>query len=242
MKNLLFVPLVLLMNSMFSQQSTIHVIEGNYVQKWDTPEKTDVKVSLLVNHSEDQTKKIICEKTVTHEFDGTRHYYCWDLCFLPTTSTVQTSGVVALPPDSTTNVFAFHLIGPQDTVDYETQSINQLGYIEAEFKFYDQDNPADYTITTIRINITPVGVEVNTSNKGVQMYPNPANDVINLSTESENATHFEIYNQLGVLMDKIQVVNQTNITHSISQYADGVYFVRCIGEDQTISTTRFVKN
>ena len=71
----------------------------------------------------------------------------------------------------------------------------------------------------------------------VELFPNPANDVLNITKVSNNAT-FAIYNVAGQSISKGKV---TNNKVNVSSLAKGVYFIE-ISEKGATSKLKFIKN
>ncbi|MPT35786.1 MAG: T9SS type A sorting domain-containing protein, partial [Flavobacterium sp.] len=91
----------------------------------------------------------------------------------------------------------------------------------------------DYTV-----NITTSAREISrtTTVADITLYPNPANDILNLTNVSEKAT-FRIFNLLGqeVLNGSIR-----NNSIAISTIATGNYILE-IQDNDTVSSKRFIK-
>ena len=77
----------------------------------------------------------------------------------------------------------------------------------------------------------------------INLYPNPANDVVNVECRMQNAEYeveaVEVYDVYGKLVNTV-VVNENPIRINISNLADGMYFVR-VTTDAGAVTKRFVK-
>ena len=89
--------------------------------------------------------------------------------------------------------------------------------------------------------------ELKYNYEGLNIYPNPANEVINVElgmlASIGSATNYkiEITNALGeVLLNQIATTNY--ITLNINNFNSGIYFVKVINDKkQLISTTKFIK-
>lgn len=71
----------------------------------------------------------------------------------------------------------------------------------------------------------------------VTIYPNPANDIINV--QGEDIQYVEIYNSIGLKVLDKNVNNSESI--NIAGFASGIYFVRVVDREGNISTTKIVK-
>ena len=71
---------------------------------------------------------------------------------------------------------------------------------------------------------------------GTEIFPNPVNEVLNITKVSNNAT-FTIYNVAGQFISKGKV---TNNKVNVSSLAKGVYFIE-ISEKGATSKMKFIK-
>ena len=74
----------------------------------------------------------------------------------------------------------------------------------------------------------------------ILFYPNPVNDVIYIEPHGINIKRIEIYSSNSMHIDSREIMNNDLIPLSVSGYKDGLYFIRCIG-DNGIETLKFVK-
>lgn len=83
-----------------------------------------------------------------------------------------------------------------------------------------------------------VGInDVNASNS-FEVYPNPAHETVNVSTTMD-VQKVEVMNYLGQVIFSQNTTNN-NFTLNVSNYADGVYFIRISGNDG-IATQKLIK-
>ncbi len=82
------------------------------------------------------------------------------------------------------------------------------------------------------------GLNDNTNQPKVSIYPNPAADIVNISTQ--NAKSITILNSIG---QTVYTTNVNNTTHSIdvSQLATGVYFIEIKNETKKITKKLVIK-
>ena len=86
-------------------------------------------------------------------------------------------------------------------------------------------------------NTMILSVENVVADNEVAVYPNPANDVINV--KGEGIQYVEIYNSIGLKVLDRNVNDSESI--DIAAFASGIYFVRVIDREGNISTTKIVK-
>lgn len=96
--------------------------------------------------------------------------------------------------------------------------------------------------TTTATNWKPTGVQNVTNASSITLSPNPAQNVVHISTGQQDATvHYEVYNQLGQLMDR-GVCHTASKSIDISNWATGVYVVRLNNTaTQEHSTMKLIK-
>ena len=79
-----------------------------------------------------------------------------------------------------------------------------------------------------------------TEDVNVMIYPNPAKDVVRLSTDNGQQTTVRIYNVIGMMIEEIEV-NANEVEINTSGYNAGIYFINIQSEDGNV-TKRFIKN
>ena len=102
----------------------------------------------------------------------------------------------------------------------------------------DNNNTSDWT-NTVDLMIL-CGIEDYLQSR-VSLYPNPANDVINVQCTMNNVqvTALEVFDVYGKLINTVNVIdNPTQI--NVSNLASGMYFVR-VTTEQGVATNSFVK-
>jgi len=86
------------------------------------------------------------------------------------------------------------------------------------------------------INFNDVATEIIENGSDYTIYPNPAEEVMNVTGKFDNNTVVEVYNMQGALMNTIRVEDSRDkIQISLLGYTSGIYFLK-IGE----ATLRFV--
>ena len=90
----------------------------------------------------------------------------------------------------------------------------------------------------------PTGItNVNGDKAELKVYPNPANDVVNVEVNSIYGGNYqvEIVNMLGQKLDAQTLVNR-KASINVATLPAGTYLVECLMNGTKIATTRFVKN
>lgn len=72
------------------------------------------------------------------------------------------------------------------------------------------------------------------------VYPNPANEILNVNFINERNSIIEIYNIQGMLLEKVNASNKSKLSISINDLASGLYLLK-ISDGKSSSTVRFIK-
>jgi hypothetical protein len=139
--------------------------------------------------------------------------------------------LTATPPGGTFN-------GPGVTGNSFSPSAAGNGTHQIVYAFTDA-NGCDGS-DTINVDVTPcVGINENGALSGVEVYPNPFNEMIVINV-TEGTSQIRIMNALGAVIYD-QKVNSGRNEISTAQYSSGVYFVEVTNANGT-ATVKLVKN
>jgi hypothetical protein len=121
--------------------------------------------------------------------------------------------------------------------------ITTAGVSEANTShYYDMtDNIWYYTTTTpmVRMNFDPsVGINQVENNLGLRVFPNPANEVINISLNKEVSATLTLLDVSGKVV-RTQVLNGISTSINTASLNSGVYFVT-INDGTSVSTQKVV--
>jgi hypothetical protein len=72
------------------------------------------------------------------------------------------------------------------------------------------------------------------------VYPNPSNDIINISLDKGELIKIELYSMTGRLLFK-QYLNSSTYTLNIGDYPSGSYLVRVFNQNNDVTNTKIVK-
>lgn len=145
-----------------------------------------------------------------------------------------------------------------NTLDYivngwQWVNCSSLGIVDSiQFFMYSTDNsawgmntPAFFSIDNFTTSQS-VGINELSLIDNVKLFPNPANDFINLNLSSETSftSQLKVYNAIGALVQSanFNVINGSN-TYKIelSELNSGLYFIE-ISEPNKKQTFKFIKN
>jgi hypothetical protein len=93
--------------------------------------------------------------------------------------------------------------------------------------FATYDTSCAILLTTIKkVNITSYVKEIKGS-KSIQIYPNPANDFMQLSTSDDTLFDgtFQVYNGLGTIQLELKATKQKQLEVDISNLPTGIYWI-----------------
>lgn len=82
----------------------------------------------------------------------------------------------------------------------------------------------------------------------VQLYPNPAKDLLNVSIKTKNPEefNFQILNAQGQVLsnqiNKINFIGESNITIDIKQFSKGIFILKITNKSGETTTNKFYKN
>ncbi len=112
-------------------------------------------------------------------------------------------------------------------------------YIPNTAGIYFDDNEVVMTNTAVKMIAVPQNVTVIGNNIGVKLYPNPANDVLTISTNAQAYNSLEINNTIGQLLIK-QNVTQADTKVNVKSLPAGIYTITLKGNGGT-KTLKFEK-
>lgn len=84
----------------------------------------------------------------------------------------------------------------------------------------------------------PAGIGENTTNQGIELFPNPASTILNIAVDSKlrNETALEIFNPMGRLVFARRYPKESGlISVDISQFPEGIYLVRTTSGNNQVS-------
>ena len=151
-------------------------------------------------------------------------------------NTIPYAVVFALDMNSNTKYFTIS----DDLGNYEIRGMkagkyhifsDKIGYYQYKIDIELQD---DNSIIDNQITLIPYPTSVSDDNdyKNIMLYPNPADNEINLSVTGLNSElHLKVYNSLGIkLIDDstLNLDNQTNIKLNLSNLSNGLYYLEVV--------------
>jgi hypothetical protein len=143
-------------------------------------------------------------------------------------------------------------MGDEQTISAMTTTIVDLGeiaeddYVESStdfdvpnsgvyfFAWYAYSDADEYYIYVDDISIEEGSeIEENSDNTSVNIYPNPAKNLINIKS-SDKIENVKIYNLTGqIVFDKM--INDNSVQINTSEYKSGIYFIKIRTKDGLIN-------
>jgi hypothetical protein len=103
---------------------------------------------------------------------------------------------------------------------------------------FDEVDSTNSAIATFYAKITPVGIETtSTTSTELTLYPNPSNSLINFAGDMSAVQAVEIYSIVGERMVRFEGVSPRT-AKDVSFLEKGIYFVRFLGAQNRLLTTR----
>lgn len=169
---------------------------------------------------------------------GTNDYFCWFDCY---SAVAAGSEPVFVAPDSVTMAAGdtnFNSFGAY--FEYE----EQVGISCYRYTFYDVKNPSDSASYEQCFEFRYVGVEEQENTITAQLYPNPANDVINLKydldSDAISGAQVIVTDLMGKQIDVRSVNGMSgNLQVDTRNFQNGIYLMNVISADGSKWTQKF---
>ena len=173
---------------------------------------------------------VIIEKEVIENLDGTINSFCWGMCYGPDTYVSPTAVTVAANSLNTDDL-SFHNIFNEDV----------FGYVVVRYYAYEERNPDDRISIIVKFHKSGEGIDETENTQLGKAYPNPAKSMVNFDyTLGQHATAV-VYNLLGQEVMRHDLNGfQGQLSFSVADLQDGIYFCNLTSEGRTLSTVKFV--
>ena len=177
----------------------------------DTPEPCDVPTNL---HTTD-----IQNESIAIAWDANANVNSWNVQYRPAENGQWTQVTV--------NTNSYTITNLTGKTNYEIQVQANCG----------DGNLSDWS-ASVTAQTTDVGI-VNYLENSITLFPNPANDVVNVQSSMFQVQSIEVIDVYGKVINTVKVVdNPTRI--NVSGLANGMYFVR-VTTDEGTATKTFIK-
>ncbi|MEZ4908487.1 MAG: DUF1501 domain-containing protein [Saprospiraceae bacterium] len=109
-----------------------------------------------------------------------------------------------------------------DWFETDNDKVNNVLY--GNFEKLDIINPCD-----------PNSSYTANNNDGIDIYPNPVSDILNVSFENKNFNKIQIYNDIGKKLKTINKIESENLRISFKEFNPGIYFINFLDSYKTIT-------
>lgn len=227
----IFTGLLFACSSVMMAQS-IECEQGTSVEKWEAIGGSTIEVPLYITNISGSSVDINVERSVNSNIGGATNYFCWGVvCYEPQIS--QTVNPETIAAGETNQSFKAYLESADE------------GVFTATYTFTNANDIFDEIEVTLTINITPTGVaEMSVEKKRVNIFPNPANDVVNFDysqmqgLENPNVVVHDIVGNL-IYQDRVDPFVKLS-TVETSRFEDGYYIVSLVDNGKVLDTHRLV--
>ncbi len=175
-----------------------------------------------------------------------------------TTVTADGYGTLITPNGTYTNTLRIHFVqNYQDSTDFGNYT-----YVNDEY-FWFKDGIKEFLAFTSTLSSTfggstststsgsyatgTVGIEESQLSSSIALFPNPAQQTINLTIDDENISNakVKIINQLGQDISPVEIVNfnaGNNTQIDVAYLKNGIYSLQILLQDNSIINKRFTIN
>jgi len=159
---------------------------------------------------------------------------CWGICYYPDVS--ESTMVITIETGSIDSLnFTGHVYPDKDGIP----NSGNITYV-----FFNANKPSDSVIMTVNYQVDILSSVLDELGaKGVQLFPNPAKDFINLefSENLTSQTNFKLFNTKGklVFQERLTGLNKTRVIH-LSNLKSGIYFYAITEDKRNIKTGRLI--
>ena len=223
-KTLLFLTILFFSINSFTQTLSV---TGDTIKSTQDP-CFETSASLTITNNSTNALDIHCEKVIIDTALGTQNYFCWgEECYGP--SQYVSSSFNNLNP------------GESDNIDFG-------GYYNAfcsnapatiRYCFYPVSNPGDRTCIDITYNGNLTSFSTLKSNS-FSIYPNPSNDIINISLSKDEIKEIIIFNVYGEKITQKNLIVESNLKVDLTDYSNGTYFIVAINNDLSRTVKKFI--
>jgi len=220
MKKHLLIICTLFSLGLAAQSLSVHT-EASYYAEAATEGLAEIKVENLTS----QDVEVIVTR---NQADGTAmNYMCWAVCHIPN---INVSTPLTVPANTTIDDFSGHIL-----------SMPEASEITINYCFSLVTNPSDKTCVDVLYTsfADSVGLEEETTNNFF-VYPNPAQDKLNINFEGSNYADFVLYDMLGNKIIQERVCSSQNHSVDLSSFESGIYFYSLFEEGRTTEVQKLI--
>ena len=190
----------------------------------------DVQAHIEIKNTSATDNKYKVKRNGPFDQSCSTNYFCWDLCYLPTDSV--STGNLTVASSATNNLFSGHILSTGSGVE---------DCCEIKYTFFNQDDITDKLDVSVMF-CGDVSLSVNEDvYSSFIVFPNPANDFVNIEYTGSKDGAFELFNVVGqsVFTQTLNTGNQ-NTSLDVSSLNSGVYFYTLQIDGQVMETKKLI--
>ena len=236
-KSILFVALTAMVGMLSAQSLHFEyqgqALENNEIVVCDSvTEWGEMLMEMKVFNKTSDPLNVVIEKEEVQMVEGTTNYFCWGLCYTPTTITSDPRPVEA--NSLSTDELSFH-----QNLDPEFSGNFLVGTSVVKYYAYPDRNPDDKVCVVVWFAYQAESVEDQGLTIG-EAYPNPASNTVSFNVNHTGTLQAVVYNLLGQEV-KSQWFNGVNkVSFSVEDLQPGIYFCSFIADGQACKTEKFI--
>lgn len=240
-KFLLSLTIVLLTFSFAHAQQALTLTQngvqlGDTITLWGEPTEFELVLYANLRNNTDRNINIKVAREELSLVAGSFSQICWaGLCYSPDTDTSVNYQLVMAGATSADEDFSGHY-APNGNV----------GTSVVKFIFYNIDNPSEQASVVVKFWASPESIAEDAMRGGKisDIYPNPANNFVNLDFEMTPAVKqakVRIINLLGSVVKEVEIEKgASQLKLDVSDLDNGVYFYSVLINGDTYKTKKLI--
>lgn len=158
------------------------------------------------------------------------NYFCWDLCYGVGTDSSSFGGVYLATGVRNTDFY----------IGIYIRGNNATNQDSLKYRFYNAADPSDSLDITFYVSVSPTASTVEVEARKVLVYPNPANDVVYVSTDQFTNGTIRLTNLAGVTVRKADINGSDRVALDVSEVPSGVYMLQTVSNGSVQDAQRVV--
>jgi hypothetical protein len=117
------------------------------------------------------------------------------------------------------------------------------GTSTVEYKFYDSNNPSDYTTASFTYVFGSVGIVENGSRSQFEIFPNPASGEVKIAYNfsGNSSSELRLHNTLGAVVSRSVIPSGQGVqTVTVSHLPAGLYYYSLFENGKSMLTKKLV--
>lgn len=158
------------------------------------------------------------------------NYFCWDLCYGVGTDSSSFGGVLLENNVRNTDFY----------IGVYIRGNNATGQDSLIYRFYNAADPSDSLDVTFYVNVSPTASTIEFEGRKVVVYPNPASDVVYVSTEQFSNGTVRLTNLAGVTVRRANINGADKVSIDVREVPAGVYMLQTVANGSVQDAQRVV--